>query len=402
MGLLEVLDHHYGNRTEESVEVEYRLLSWGEIYAPFLGDREHSTGAQFILQDFPFKLFSVSIPYSELPQKLCLTFRDPLIERRTEKTISIGPNPDTTGKEFTAFLSLITRRRVFPVGQTRVNGLPTEGKTHIYERSHSQERQEFKEIKPQEVYRMMINLQGMDRETAQRYVLSMRLYHSAIEMMYSEPEFAYLFLVMSVEAIASWVYADLKPSDKAEPGDVDHYLNSSFPGWQKYCDISTPQKKEQVVNMLLKESYFVRRKFRKFITENLPETFWSETEDDAKQDYVYSMIGPGPNGHGKEYFHHSDKTTQNWEKIEKVNLKDTLDKIYSARARFVHEGVKFPASIVVGHFRHIPSEAFHEMLNSQSLDSARQEVFLDVPPLLTFERMVNYSLIGFLRKQGNN
>jgi hypothetical protein len=403
MRLLDVLDYQYSNGTEESVEVEYRLVSWGEIYPPFLGNREHSTAARFILRDFPFKLFSVSIPYSELPQKLCLSFRDPILETRTKATTSIGPHPDDAAKEFAAFLSLVTRRRVFPVSQTRINGLPTEEAVNMYVRSHSQERQQLKEIEPAEVYRLLKNLQRIDRHIAQGYMLSMRLYHSAVEMMYSEPEFAYLFLVMSLEAVASAVYTDLRPSDKGERRtDLDHYLDSAYPGWREHCDISTPEKRKQVIDMLLTEAYFVRRKFRKFVRENLPDTFWSETEDDAKPDYLSGIIAAGPDGMGREYIRHSDKTIQEWERIDKASLKDTLDSIYGARSKFVHEGVRFPASIVIGHFRRVPWGAFDELLETKSADPMGEEVFLDVPPLLTFERLVSYSLVGFLSKQGSN
>lgn len=403
MGLLDVLDYQYSNGTEESIEVEYHLVSWGEIYPPFLGDREHSAAARFILRDFPFKLFSVSIPYSELPQKLCLTFRDPILETRTKAVTSISPHPDETAKEFAAFLSLVTRRRVFPVSQTRVNGLPTEQAVDMYLRSHSQERQQLKEIEPAEVYRLLKNLQKMDRQIAQRYVLSMRLYHSAVEMMYSEPEFAYLFLVTSLEAIASAVYSDLRPGDKGKRHtELDHYLDSAYPGWREYCDISTPEKRTQVIEMLLTEAYFVRRKFRKFIRENLPDTFWSETEDDAKPDYLFSVFAAGPDRMGREYVRHSDKTIQEGERIDTSRLKDTLDSIYSARSKFVHEGVRFPTSIVIGHFRRLPWGAFDELLETRSADPMSEELFLDVPPLLTFERLVSYSLVEFLNKQGSS
>jgi hypothetical protein len=80
MGLLEALDFHSqfeAGKASESVEVEYRLISWGEIYPSFLGDREHSIAARFILPKFPFKLFSSSTPYDALPQKLSLSFRAP-------------------------------------------------------------------------------------------------------------------------------------------------------------------------------------------------------------------------------------------------------------------------------------------------------------------------------------
>jgi hypothetical protein len=162
MGLLEVLDHHYSAGTDQSVEVEYRLLSWGEIYPPFMGNREHSESARFILQELPFKLFSVSIPYSELPQKLCLTFLDPLLTSRTQKTISLGGDSDNAAKEFAAFLSLVTRRRVFALGLTRIDGLAREEAVELYARSHSQEKQQLREIHPAEFYQLLANLQKMN------------------------------------------------------------------------------------------------------------------------------------------------------------------------------------------------------------------------------------------------
>lgn len=316
----------------------------------------------------------------------------------------IGRHPNEAAKEFAAFLSLVTRRRVFPISQTRINGLPTEEPADIYASSHSQERQQLKEIEPPEIYRLLKNLQEMDRRVAQAYILSMRLYHSAIEMMYSEPGFAYLFLLMSLEAIASAVYADFRPSGRGEAGmDLDHYLDSRYPGWCKCCDISTPEKKNQVIDMLLSEAYFVRRKFRKFVRENLPDAFWSEEEDDAKPNYLSGVISAGPNGMGRECIRHSDKTIQEWERIDKASLKDTLDRIYSARSKFVHEGVRFPASIVIGHFRRIRPEAMDEVFQTRLTEpTGGEKVFLNVPPLLTFERLVSYSLVEFLSKQGNN
>lgn len=400
MGLLDVLDYHYGNRTEKSPEVEYRLLSWGEIFPPFIGDREHSTAARFILHNFPFKLFSVSIPYSELPQKLCLTFQAPQIERKKANLISVGFNPDDAAKEFSAFLSLVTRRRVFPVGQTRVSGLPVEQTASVYARPHSQERQQLKELDPVDIYQLLTNLQRMNRKIANSLILSMRLYHLAVEMMYSEPEFAYLFLVTSVESISSAVYAGLRTDDEGEgKTELDNYLDSTYQGWRDLCDISTREKRNLVIEMLLSNAYRVQYKFRKFIAENLPDNFWIETKDNAKPHYVYSVIVGGPDGKGRKDFRESDKAIQQWERIEKNDLKQTLDRIYSARSKFVHEGTRYPASIVVGHFQQLPIEAVTEMLAAKADNSESQEKFLNVPPLLTFERIVSYALIEFLKKQ---
>jgi hypothetical protein len=391
MGLLKALDSWHLNKTDKSREVEYRLLSWGEIYPPFLGNREHSTAARFILTNFPFKLFSVSFPYSELPQKLCLTFMNPDV------------NPDDTAKEFAAFLSLVTRRRVFAIGRTRDNGLPYEQPVTFYDRYHTQERQQLKEIDPLSVDKMLKHLHGMNQTIAQSFVLSMRLYHSAIEIMYTDPEFAYLSLVTSVEAMASAAIdvADIMPNDKGEgKTELDQYLDSTYPSWRKCCNISTSENRKAVVKMLLKDGYFVRRKFRKFVIENTPQRFWDENQDDAKSDYLYGLIDSGPDGKGRETIKRSNMSIEPYEKIKKNEFKKKLDNIYSARSKFVHEGARFPESIVAGHFRNLSGAAFKEMLSKPKPDApSNQNIFLDLPPLLTFERLVSYILIEFLSKQ---
>lgn len=383
MGLLTALDFHKPSQSGiegKSIEVEYRLHSWGEIYPPFIGDREHSMAARFILRDFPFKLFSSSTPYDDpLPQKLCLTFKAPYEEKKkTNPThITIGFFPDEIAKEFAAFLTLVTRRRIFVDRQTRQEGLPIEQKTEIYEQVHFQERQRLKEIDPTEIYQLLNSLRAMERSVAESFVLAMRLYHSAVEMMYTEPEFSYLFLILCLEAISSAVNKNYTPED------IDRFLNSKFHGWDK--DLAV-EKKESLRNVLMRSQHFTSQKFRKFIVENTPERFWSEKEDDAKPDYLTCIIKPGPDGLGQEHFSSSDKTIQEWEKIEKTNFKKVLSKIYDVRSSLVHEGIRLPANITIGHFRKIPSEAFHELMSTPK-----------IPPLLTFERLVSYSLIEFLK-----
>ena len=400
MGLLDVLDFHYGATSCESSEVEYRLLSWGEIYPPFLGNREHSTAAQFILHDFPFKLFSVSVPYSEVPQKLCLTFRAPNKARKSRIITSSGIYPHEVAKEFAAFMSLLTRRRIFAVGQTRANGLPVDQNVDIYGRSHFQERQRLKEVDPKEIDRLLKNLQQLDERIARGFILAMRLYHAAVEMFYAEPEFAYLFLVMSIETISSAVYKEILPiDDEKENDELNHYLDSTYPGWRKHCDITDDAKRKQVINMLLNNAYFSRRKFRTFVCENVPDKFWAEAEDDAKPEHIYSVVTAGPNGHGKEEIRRSDMITQQWDKIQKDKLLKTLNRIYDTRSKFVHEGIRFPVHIVIGHFMKISNDAQNQLMTSMLEAGHPEDFFLDVPPLLTFERLVSYVMVEYLMKQ---
>jgi hypothetical protein len=323
MGLLTALDFHSELETgasKESAEVEYRLYSWGEIYPPFFGDREHSIGARFILREFPFKLFSSSTPYDDpLPQKLSLTFKAPHeVKRDSVHFHSSGIFPHEIAHEFAAFLSVVTRRRVFASKQMRYDGLPLEEEADIYVHSHFQERQRLKEIEPDQVYQLLRALQSMDRRVANGYVLAMRLYHAAIQMLYTEPEFSYLFLVTCLEAISSVVYENYQPEDTSK------FLDSRFPGWRDFARLLPQEQQVAFTNLLLGNEKYTFRKLVKFVKEHLPESFWSETEDDAKSDYLVGVIETGPDGRGRERIMHSDIALKDYEKIEKGKLEKIL------------------------------------------------------------------------------
>lgn len=384
MGLLDALDFHKSsefNNAEKYEEVEYRLHSWGEIFPPFLGNREHSEVARWILTEFPFRLFCSSTPHDDpLPQKLCLTFRSPFEERKENK--SFGFFSEEIAKEFAAFISLFTRRRVFAGKKTRSNGLPIEQEIDVYRRSHFQEPQQLKEIDPSLIYKLLENLRSMDRTIANSVVLAMRLYHTAIEMMYTEPEFSYLFLVTCLEAISSAIYKRFTPPNEQE------FLDSKFPGLKNILNVSPQVDREKVEELLLKNEKFVFKKLSKFIIENLPDRFWNETKDDAKPDYLISKIGLAG-----ESISHADKSIQEWEKIEKGVIDKVLRSIYEARSKLIHEGARLPASILIGHFRRLPVDA--------SITSFREDMqtSTQIPPLITFERLVSYSIVEFLHKQ---
>jgi len=382
MGLLAALDLHkrlQSGIVEECIEVEYQLYSCGEIYSPFLGNREHSMKARYILRDFPFKLFISSVPYQTLPQKLCLTFKAPYeVRKDTGIFTSSEIFPEEIAKEFAAFLSLVSRRRVFVGRQIRYNGLPIEQEVDIYKHLHFQEKQRPKEIEPKEIYQLLENLQTMDRRIANSFILAMRLYHSAVGMMYTEPEFSYLFLVTCLEAISSAVYKDYRPNNEEE------FLDSRFPEWRGLLNTLPPKKKEELKKVLLTNEKFTFRKLSKFVNENVPERFWSEKEDDAKPDYLTKIIESS----GQERISRSDITIQEWEKIEKRKSSKVLRDIYTARSKLIHEGIRLPSSIVVGHFQWLPIDAIETL-----------EEGLQIPPLLTLERLVSYSMVEFLRKQ---
>jgi len=379
MSLLNTLNFHSTHDlTEEShdfVEVEYRLQSWGEIYAPFQGaHREHSLEARHILKEFPFKLFSVSIPIDGgLPQKLCLIFKEPHKEKASgidSKGMHYritGYFPEDTAKEFAAFLSLVTRRRVFAVGKTRENNLPLEASAHLYQNIHFQEEQEQKEIPPSYIYSLLSKLQKLDRKVADTFLLATKFYHSAIEMMFFESEFAYLFLIISLETISAEVNKDLKlEGDGDNKIEIEEFLSQRFPGWKKLKDFS--ENRDLLVQVLISKEKFIFKKVLKFIEVNLPEKFWTETEDDAKPTSILKF---------------TRKLTEK-ERFEKKDLETAMRNAYRARSGLVHEGKRIPNGIVWGLYPRLPIDAFIET---------------KTPTLLTLERVVSYSLVNYLAKQ---
>lgn len=389
-GLLGALDFDKCSKSKKAEEVEYQLYSWGEIYSPFFGEREHSTAARHILSDFPFKLFSSSLPEGPLPQKLCLTFRAPL-ETRQEGHL-VGNFPHEIAKEFTAFLSLITRRRIFVTKKTRSDDLPMEEEVELYQHSHFQEKQMDNVIEPNEIKQLLDKLQAMDEHIANGFILAIRLYHSAAEIMYTEPEFSYLFLISSLEAISSTVFRDWEPNRR-------DFLDKGFSGWIELEKVfSSQEQKKKLQKLLLTNERFTRRKIVRFVEKYAPGRFYNETEDDAKPHYLTVMYERGPNGLGRGYIDNSFTSLQKWEKIERKDLESVLKKVYEARSQLIHNGIRLPESIVIGHSR-VKVELMAEL--TERVIKHKGEFSLQIPPLLTFERLVSYSLVEFLRKYEN-
>lgn len=392
MGILAALDHSKAleaGEADNSPLVEYRLESWGEIFPPFFGDREHSVAARFILPDFPFKLFSSSTPHDDpLPQQLTLAFRAPHEVRiATEALHSSGIFPHEIAQEFAGFLSLVTRRRVFAEEQTRYDELPMLRGSHLYQKAGPQERQTLREIDPAHVNRLLQNLRDMDRHYAEGFVLAMRLYHTAVQLMFAEPEFSYLLLIIAVEAASSVALEDYQPED------AEAYLDSRYSSWRELATLLPTNEISRLSDLLLANEHYTFQKLLTFVEKFIPDGFWDQSEDDAKPDYLYGLIGGDESGKGKLTISPSDKTLQPYELFPKDKLKSVLRSVYDARSRLVHSGVRLPPSIVLGHYRLIPAGAFEEVMESRRQDG---EPSLQIPPLQTFERLVSETLVNYL------
>jgi hypothetical protein len=237
---------------------------------------------------------------------------------------------------------------------------------------------------------MLENLRVMDRTVAEGFVLATRLYHAAIQMMYSEPEFAYLFLVTCLETISSVVLKKYRPRNTSD------FLDTRMKGWAEFSDLLPVSRRVMFKKLLLQNEHYTIRKIIKFVTENLPSGFWSATDDSAKPDYMISYVGPGPDGRGQETLRRSSKALNDYELIDKNDLEKTLKNIYAARSSFVHRGIRFPPTIVLGYFRRVPGAAFDELMRNANKKSRKRRPA--IPPLLTLERLVSESMVNYLIK----
>jgi hypothetical protein len=239
----EVVKFDFEKRFES---IEYHLICFGELTGPYLGGGpEHNIEARWILRQKPYRLFSVS-EMGQVPQQLCLMFDCYYEDKR-------GLPIEEVVKEFCALLSLVTRRRVsllairrrenYPVNEApyaftahyRIDDLPV-NRTFAYGLSGVEPLYHYnphREISEKELRDCLGKLLELDRPIAQAFLLSMRLYHAALESLYQNSDIAYLLLVSAIDAAASIEFRGL--------GN--------------------------------------RQRFKKFISTYVPQTFWENKDD---------------------------------------------------------------------------------------------------------------------------
>lgn len=336
------------NRKYESIE--YHLICLGELRSPYLGSApEHDINARWIFRGDPYRLFSVT-EMGRIPQELCLMFDCYREEKRHDYGSVVFHPIEETAREFSALLSLITRRRVslmslkrregYPVneglyafsGYYRASELPVNRKV-VYGLSpqgnsvaeHLKHYNPLREVSRGDFDRRLESPLHLESTTADAFLLGLRLYHAALEMMYQSTEVAYLLLVSAIESAASIEFKNEKK-------------------WYR---------------------------FKRFITEYLPSSFWKETDDF----YVLS---------------------NQWNRYSEANLEDRFGAIYDQRSAMLHDGVPFPASIELGFRSEVRFEATLELFNSRRL-------WFKVLTIPWFERVVNACLLEFLsRKEGKS
>ena len=230
-------------------------------------------------------------------------------------------------------------------------------------------------------HQLLTNIGRLDLPLARSFLLAIRLYHAATALLYSYPEQAYLLHVSAVEAIANLDMKDFRPTD----AEIDAVLGSQHGAWRRVVNEIVPaigdEEMRRVRELLAKPQQFLKKKFCAFIAEYLPDSFWIEREDACPIDFRERQALD------------LDRYRLNPETLPKV-----LGKIYDSRSDYLHSGTRFPAYISIGLTGDVIStRSFLEFIryfpkNEQAI----------IPPLLIFERLVSFALIGFLSSQSSD
>ncbi len=203
--------------------------------------------------------------------------------------------------------------------------------------------------------------------------------------MYSDPDLSYLFLVISIETMASAVFKDYQLNDQEKKQFLIGKYGKEF--WDDY--VSGTKHKDVLVEKLLNVETFSSRKFREFIIEYLPDRFFLESSDEARprnMSCTIGHVGPTLSDKGKPV---DFSKILPYEKYDKSNLKKIINSAYNMRSKFVHESESFPKSILLGLYQNIPVESLVPVLREKGQP-------LSVPTLRTIERIAGYTIKNFL------
>ena len=191
---------------------------------------------------------------------------------------------------------------------------------------------------------------------------------------------AYSMLVSSIESMAQRFF------------DKNFSFNdlSDHTEWEKLFLESgiSEESEKQIKNKLLKNERFLSRRFRDFVINNLPDSFWTSPDSRAKErdDYISSRSQePKRKNHDKLW-----RGLYNLEnKPQKNELNNILKSIYNVRSKFSHIG-KSPPAEAIGLYE---TASINVDFASQK---GRLKFVRSVPSFFWFERVVHDSILNFI------
>jgi hypothetical protein len=363
----QLLNAATGKTVPAHTAVEYHFLSWRELYDKSIisADRHHSSAGEWVLRgDRHFYTVSVtSHPTYELPQHLCLSF-DCFSKTNTEKhwTVS-GPPIDNVAAELITLLSVFAREPLLPLGVRRMDDRPVTFPYH-----YSPPPRIIGKTPPAlgidspEFASIIKRFAHSPEATGNAIVAAARFYYGALSSMTFDSAGAYVSLVCAIECLAGHQYGDRKFNFE----DVQKFkpLKSTLESVASLKDgkLLADEMKEK----LIASEHFLFQKFKSFIVEHLPKSFW--TVPDAL--YPYGSVFPP---------------------IPQEKLGGCLRDVYDARSLYVHAGKPFPPYIEFGLRDRAPVEVGFTIQNI-----AGKQRYL--PPLAWLERLTQLVITEYLHR----
>jgi len=363
----QLLNAASGKTAPARTAVEYHLLSWRELYDKSIisADRHHSSAGEWVIRgDRHFYTVTVtSRPFYALPQHLCLAF-DCFTKTETEKNWNVtGPPIDKVASELITLLSVFAREPLLPLGIRRMDDRPMTLPYHYSPPPRTNGTPPPPAgIDSRDFMSVVKGFAQAPEATQNAISAAARFYYGALSLVGFDPAGAYVSLVCATECLAGHHYGDAK----FDFNDVQKFkpLQSTLVSIAKLRR-GRPLA-EEVKEKLIASEYFLFQKFKKFIAEHLPQSFW--TVPDAL--YPYSSIFPP---------------------IPEQKLGGCLREVYDARSSYVHAGKPFPPYIEFGLRDRAPIEvgvAVEKIRGKQRY----------LPPLSWLERLTQLVIIEYARR----
>ncbi len=346
--------------------IEYHFLSNRQLFDSCIltADVNHSSAGTFAVFG-DGRWYTVSVvtrPVYALPQELCLSF---MCARRTislGSATSSGPPVDEVALEYGALLSLLAREPLVPLGVRRQDGVAlrfeeSSGRIHRADSSSTKPRAG---INSKALNAMILGLANADESDAKAVMAAVKLYHVGLSLGPFDISSAYFSLISAIECLSGHYYR--KRQFQFDDAGKFQALGRSL---TKLEPFNVPaQIIDDIKLTAVKGEHFVSKKFRDFIEEFLPASFWLK-------DDLYPPISL-PN-------------------ITLDKLQMFLKEAYAARSNFTHEGTPFPSYVQMGLSHSVPVDAL-----MQALELAQARKF--VPPFTWFERLTHLVILEFLTK----
>lgn len=325
----------------ETISTEYEVITDSHI----VGDMKFGP--------YYFAIWEFSLKKEGEKRKLCLrmnersqtTFIPGVSESRKDSYYHGGRIAD----EIVILASLFLRRRLILGPQVRRDGKPELIRRDIKYRWNDEQlvkgRSSLKDLEPS-----FKQLETFEPKLHQRFILSVKFYHQAIEIIEERSTMAYLNLVSAVEALCQdFDIGEVKIKD------IDDKLA------ELVDKIEDRELKSELEKHIMKRNRLLKRRFVSFILAHLDDSFWEENRP------KYGLIEP------KE-------------------LQNLLKRIYDQRSSTLHSGEPFPPIDLTTDGEEICTAI---SVSHMEKEWKRHEF---IPYVHFFERLVNHVLKNFISK----